>query len=229
MLALTCLGVMFLGPAARAADWPQWGGTPCRNMAADEKGLPDSFVPGTKDSRTGTVSLETAKHVKWARKVCESTYSTPVVAGGKVFLCGEGEQHGGVIACLDEKTGEPLWRWQGRASTQSFGICSTPVVEGGRLYVVDPKCIALCLDANGQADGPNRRKPRVLWSFDMQKQLKTLPADVYCGSCLIDGEMLYVPTSNGIDPLAPGAKERMFELDKSFKGGRKIRTEEAGR
>jgi outer membrane protein assembly factor BamB len=196
-------------------------------MAAEEKGLPDSFVPGTKDSQAGTIALETAKHVKWAHKVCASTYSTPVVAGDKVFLCGEGDQRGGAIACLDEKTGDILWRWQGGPSAQSFGICSTPVVEGDRLYVVDPNCIALCLDANGQADGPNRRKPRVLWSFDMQKQLKTLPADVYCGSCLIDGEMLYVPTSNGIDPLAPGATERMFELDTSFKGGRKIRTDES--
>ena len=92
--------------------------------------------------------------------------------------------------------------------------------------MVDLNCVAMCLDVNGQADGPQRRKPRVVWSFDMQKRLKTFPADVYCGSCAIDGEMLYVPTSNGIDPFAPGAKERMFELDKQFKGGRKIRTDE---
>jgi hypothetical protein len=83
----------------------------------------------------------------------------------------------------------------------------------------------MCLDVNGQGDGPNRRKPRVLWSFDMQKQLRALPADTYCGSGVIDGDVLYVPTSNGIDPCGPGAKERMFELDKQFKGGRKIRTD----
>ena len=50
VLSLTCLAVMVLGRNARAADWPQWGGTPGKNMAADEKGLPDSFVPGKKDS-----------------------------------------------------------------------------------------------------------------------------------------------------------------------------------
>ena len=223
MLALACLVVMALGPKARAADWPQWGGTAGKNMVADEKGLPVSFVPGTKDSRSGTISLDTAQNVKWARKVCASTYSTPVVAGGKVFLCGSGDDRQGVIACLDEETGKLLWNWQGGNSSHGFGICSTPVVEGDRLYVVDVNCVALCLDTNGRADGPKRRKPRVLWSFDMQKHLKTFPADVYCGSGVIDGDLLYVPTSNGIDPFAPGAKERMFELDKQFKGGRRIR------
>ena len=226
-LTLTGLGLMVLGLHTWAADWPQWGGTSSKNMAAGEKGLPDSFVPGTKDSRTGSVQAETAKNVRWARKACATTFSTPVVADGKVFLCGEGDNRQGVVACLDEKTGELLWRWQAGNSPQAFGICSTPVVEGDRLYVVDMNCVAMCLDANGQADGPQRRKPRVLWSFDMRKQLKTFPADVYCGSCLIDGDMLYVPTSNGIDPLAPGATERMFELDKQFKGGRKIREDEA--
>jgi outer membrane protein assembly factor BamB len=217
---------MALGPKAFAADWPQWGGTASKNMAADEKGLPISFVPGTKDSRTGKIKIETARNVKWARKVCATTYSTPVVAGGKVFLCGGGDDRVGVIACLDDKTGETLWRWQGGNSAQGFGICSTPLVEGDRLYVVDLNCIAMCLGVNGQADGPNRRKPRVLWSFDMHKQLKTFPADVYCGSGVIEGDMLYVPTSNGIDPFEPGATQRMFELDKQFKGGRKIRTDE---
>jgi outer membrane protein assembly factor BamB len=226
ILTGACLGVMFLGLNVQAADWPQWGATSCKNMVADEK-LPDSFAPGEKDSQTGTIKLETVKNVRWARKVCATTYSTPVVAAGKVFLCGGGDNKEGIIACLEEKTGRLLWCWQGGNSANGFGICSTPLVEGDRLYVVDLNCVAMGLDVNGQADGPDRRKPRVLWAFDMQKQLKSFPADVYCGSCIIDGEMLYAPTSNGIDPFGPGAKQRMFELDKQFKGGRKIRNDES--
>ena len=42
------------------------------------------------------------------------------------------------------------------------------------------------------------RKPRVLWTCDMKQRFKTRPADTYCGSCVIDGEILYVPTANGI-------------------------------
>ena len=50
IVAVACLGVMVLAPTTWAADWPQWGGTSNKNMAADEKGLPDSFVPGEKNS-----------------------------------------------------------------------------------------------------------------------------------------------------------------------------------
>jgi outer membrane protein assembly factor BamB len=192
--------LVVLGSAwpTRAADWPQWGGTPGKNMASQEKGLPQSFVPGDKDTRTGTVRLDTAKNVRWARKVCESTYSSPVIAGGKVFLGGQ-EDGGGVVVCLEEQTGRELWRWHADAS-RSFGICATPAVEEDRLYVVDPNAVAVCLDVNGQADGEQRRA-RVLWRFDMHRELKTESADTYCGSCVVDGEFVYVPTSNGIDPL----------------------------
>jgi outer membrane protein assembly factor BamB len=202
------VAVLLLSPEAIAADWPQWGGTCSKNMAADERALPESFLPGTKDTRTGTIQLEAATNVKWGRKVCRSTYSAPVIAGGKVFLCGY-EDPGGIIACMDEEAGKLLWQWQGGASTHSFGICSTPVVEGDRLYVVNQGCVVMCLDANGEPDGPDSRKARVLWTFDMKKRFNTEPADVHCGSCVIDGGLLYAPTSNGIDPLGE-RRHKMF-------------------
>jgi hypothetical protein len=126
---------------------------------------------------------------------------------------------------MDEKTGQTVWQWQ-HASSRNFGICSTPVVEGDRLYVVDPDCVVMCLDVRGQPDG-GAVKPKVLWTFDMRKAFKTDPADTYCGSCVIEGDFLYASTSNGLDPLAAGVTEKMFELDKRFKGGRKIRTTES--
>jgi len=176
-------------------------------MAAGEKGLPESFVPGKKDSQAGTIDVETATNVRWARKVCQSTYSSPVVAGGKVFLCGNEDV--GVIACMDEQTGKLLWLWKGGSKGHNFGICSTPVVDGDRLYIVNQDSVAMCLDVNGEPDGPDRRKPRVLWTFDIRKEFKTEPADVFCGSCLVDGDLLYAPTSNGIDPLGE-RRHKMF-------------------
>ncbi len=219
-IGMVAVGVLVLALQADGADWPQWGGTGSKNMAAGEKGLPESFVPGDKDSRAGTIKMQTTKNVKWARKVCKSTFSTPVVAGGKVFLCGRGGP-GGVIVCMDEKTGKLLWQWQGGSAAHNFGICGTPVVEGNRLYVVNQDCVAMCLDVNGQPDGPGKRKARVLWTFDMKKMLKAEPADVHCGSCTIDGELLYASTSNGIDPFG-AAEKRMFIHDKRAKGGRII-------
>ena len=47
-----------------AKDWPQWGGTDGKNMVSEEKGLPDSFVPGEKDTAAGRIKLETAQNVQ---------------------------------------------------------------------------------------------------------------------------------------------------------------------
>ena len=222
MWGIIGVAVLLLSLQAGAADWPQWGGSCGKNMAADEEGLPESFVRGKMDLRTGTVNTQTAKNVIWGRKVCRSTYSTPVVAGGKVFLCGQADP-GGIIACMDEKTGKLLWQWRGGPSAHNFGICSTPVVEGNRLYIVNQGCVAMCLDVNGEPDGPDDRKARVLWTFDMKKTFNTEPADVHCGSCVIDGSLLYVPTSNGIDPLGERGKKMFVYTDEpGSKRGRVI-------
>ena len=219
-LVFIAVAVASISFQASAADWPQWGRTHSKNMAADEKPLPESFVPGRKNSQTGTVDVKTATNVRWGRKVCDSTYSTPVVAGGRVFLCGRTGRRG-VIACMDEKTGKLLWQWTGAPGAHHFGICSSPVVEGDRLYVVNKDCVVMCLDAGGQPDGPGKLKPRVRWTFDMIKAFKTEPADVHCGSCVIDGEMLYAVTSNGIDPLGSRGK-KMFISSRTSRGGRII-------
>jgi len=200
------LGLLLLSLQANAADWPQWGGTCGKNMAADEKGLPESFVRGRRDSQAGTIKVETATNVKWGRKVCQSTYSTPVVAGGKVFLCGN--EDGGIIAGMDEDTGKLLWQWRGGSTAHNFGICSTPVVDGDRLYVVNQDSVVMCLDVNGEPNGSGNREAKVLWTFGIHKKFKTEPADVFCGSCLVDGDLLYAPTSNGIDPLG----ERRYKM-----------------
>ena len=48
ILSLLCL--LSCPRDASAKDWPQWGGTDARNMASEEKGLPDTFEPGKKTS-----------------------------------------------------------------------------------------------------------------------------------------------------------------------------------
>ena len=110
--ALAWLGLWLFSPNALGKDWPQWGGSNSRNMVSGEKGLPDSFVPGEKDSQAGRIRMETTKNVKWAAKLCQAIYSTPVVAGGKIFIGGR-QPELGLLMCLDEKTGKLLWQWQG--------------------------------------------------------------------------------------------------------------------
>ena len=205
-----------------AKDWPQWGGTDGKNMVSQEMGLPDSFVPGEKDSETGRIKIETAKNVKWGLKLCQAIYSTPAVAAGKIFI--GGRQPGqGLMMCLDEKTGKLLWQWQGPArkvpehidgfligigpNPEALGVCSSPIVDGERVYFMAHNFVLVCLDINGQPPGPQAGRARVLWEFDLCDKFGVFPCDAANGSPVIDGDLLYVQTSNGVDRNMEPAKE----------------------
>jgi outer membrane protein assembly factor BamB len=221
------MGLWLFSPNAPGKDWPQWGGSNGKNMVSEEKGLPDSFVPGEKDSQTGRVRMETAKNVKWAAKLCQAIYSTPAVAGGKVFI--GGQQPGlGLLMCLDEKTGKLLWQWQGPArkvpayidgfligispNPEALGVCSTPIVEGDRVYFVTHSFKVMCLDVNGQPSGPETGRARVVWEYDLWDQLGVFPCDAANGSPAINGDLLYVQTSNGVDRNMGAAKEQKRKI-----------------
>ncbi|MHB1038025.1 MAG: outer membrane protein assembly factor BamB family protein [Pirellulales bacterium] len=141
-------------------------------MASEAKGLPDSFIPGDKKSDGSGVDLATTRNVKWTAKLGSQTYGNPTVSGGKVFLgtndfaLGDprfSSTKGGLVKCLDEATGKPLWqlvvpRLETKDPNFNFdnfdlGVCSSPTVEGDRAYLVTNRCDVLCLDADGMADG----------------------------------------------------------------------------
>ena len=143
-------------PRAQAADQPQWGARHSRNMVSGETGLADSFDPAG------------GANVRWAAPLGTHTNSTPVVAGGRVYV---GTNNGsprdprlpgdrGVLMCFDEATGKLLWQLVVPKLTQitnadwyDIGITSPPTVEGDRVYLVTNRCEVVCLDADGMADG----------------------------------------------------------------------------
>jgi len=167
-LLAAILGAMISPAAAPAKDWPMWGGTEARNMAAEEKGLPASFDPGQKQSG-GNYDPTFARNLKWAVRLGTITCGTPIVSGGKVFV---GTNNGrprdpkcpgdyGILVCLDEATGKFLWQLTvpavppsvGHMFYPQLGLCSSPAAEGNRLYLLTNRCEVVCLDAGGLADG----------------------------------------------------------------------------
>ena len=167
-LAVACTG-------AFGADWSQWGGRPDKNMASDEKGLPDTFTPGEKDPQGSGIKMETTQNVRWAARVGAMACSTPAVAGGKVFV-GAMRDDMGAFLCLDEATGKPLWQWvaplrsdvpqeiDGRRCEfarfpRQLGVCSSPAVDGDRLYFVDHRLNVLCVTTAGKPKAAQPAKP----------------------------------------------------------------------
>ena len=102
-----------------------------------------------------------------------------------------------------------------------LGICSSPTVDGDRVYLVTNRGEVLCLDTEGMAngnDGPFKDEGQVLWSgtgkkpvplgpsrrrhhlaFRHDPEIPVWPQDASNCSILVHGDFLYVCTSNGVD------------------------------
>ncbi len=222
LVILTCAA-----HAVRAGDWPQWAGSDAKNMVSSEQGLPDSFAPGEKRA-DGTIDPATARNVRWGIKLGNALYSTPSIAQGKVFVGGM-EQGNGIFACLEAATGKLLWKW--KAPPKKFpkdidgfnlgiheippqmGVCSTAAIDGGRVYFVSQRFEVVCLDVNPPS-GTEPGEARTIWTFDMQERAGVFPCDTANGSPVIDGDLLYVTTSNGIDRNSFSEPEK--EKDRKF-------------
>ena len=144
--SIVVIAVSLLSTAA-LADWPMWGGTPSRNMVADAKVSLDFDLQKGKEG-----------NVIWQKNLGSQTYGNPVIADGKVFVGtnnGGGwrkdkypaEEDKGVVLAFNEADGEFLWQLTcdklptGRVNDWLLqGICSVPVVEGKRMYVVNNRC-----------------------------------------------------------------------------------------
>ncbi|MBI1368534.1 MAG: PQQ-binding-like beta-propeller repeat protein [Planctomycetes bacterium] len=169
MTIAACVAIAGLSAGGYGADWPQWGRTVNKNMAApDEKNLPTSFDPGKFKDGTEIVDMATTKNIRWVAKMGSLTYGNPTVANGRVYVGTNNDGRGddrfkgdySILRCLDEKTGKEIWTLTvpklgaGKVSDWEYlGIASSAAIDGDRVYIVTNKCQVLCLDANGLANG----------------------------------------------------------------------------
>ncbi|MGQ9505580.1 MAG: outer membrane protein assembly factor BamB family protein [Thermogutta sp.] len=156
---LVCWLIVFFRSADVSVgdDQPQWGERFTRNMVSREKNLPFRFDPST------------GENIKWAIELGTNTYSSPVIASGRVFIGVNNAKprdprHQGdraILMCLDEKTGDLVWQLvvprlgeeDPYLDWPRISMCSPPTVEGNRVYTVTNRFEVVCLDVAGQANG----------------------------------------------------------------------------
>lgn len=206
--------------------------TPTATVSANVGAGADQASTGSRNNVSSLQSVklefdpEAGTNILWTAPLGSQTYGNPVVAGGKIFIGTNNgnnyrekhkEEDRGVLVCLNEADGKFLWQLTrlkleaGRAQDWPLqGICSTPCVEGSKLYVVTNRCELLCLDAEGFGDGENDGPYQtevdaevgdadIIWSLDMIKELGVTPHFLSTSSPLISGDLVYAITSNGVD------------------------------
>lgn len=203
----------------------RWGGGISPNMTSTAMGLPAD--PGTVKPL-------------WELKLGTHQYSLPTLDRGRIYIAandvgvvrpGYTPSYGGVLMCVEQATGKQVWqlaspRFVGGIKPPyhfdqfSCGICSGPLVDGDRVYVVTGRGEIMCADRNGQANGndgpflneleymeisstpPAKLEPSdgdILWLYNMVTELDVAPHDVCGSTLLVVDDLLYACTSNGID------------------------------
>jgi outer membrane protein assembly factor BamB len=184
---------------AGADSWPMYGGTHDRNMANPHaKNLPTKW------------DAEEKQNILWSADLGSKAYGGPVVSGGKIFI-GTNNQRPrdpkdrdadgkpidkGVFMSFDAAKGDFLWQITfaklaaGRVNDwPEEGLCSTPVVEGDKLYFVSNRCEVVCAKTDG----------KIAWKLDMIKNLGVFPHNIAACSPLLVGDRLFIVTANGVD------------------------------
>jgi outer membrane protein assembly factor BamB len=187
------MGTAVAGPAR---SWPLFGGTVGRNMVNTvDKDMPADWSIGQGKQ----------KSIKWVAQLGNKAYGGPVISAGKIFVGTnnasprdpEVKGNKAIVMCFAEADGKFLWQAVHDIPPDDIfkdavpqGLCSTPAVEGDRLYYVTPGCELICA---------NTEKGKTVWTLDMMKELKVIP--YHLGNCspLVAGDLVFTLTSNGVD------------------------------
>jgi outer membrane protein assembly factor BamB len=223
-----CLAGLLTGMIALplvSQDWPMWGGNAQRNMVSSITNLASSW------------NIKTKENIRWKADIGSTSYGNPVIADGKVFLGTNNDNpknpaitgDKGVLMCFRESDGKFLWQGVSDKLESGYdwpeqGVCSSPAVEGKRLFYVSNRAELICLDTEGFLDGKNdgafqeeshkgSTDADIIWKLDMMKELGVFPHNMANSSPAIWGDLVYAETSNGLDEnneKVPGPKAPSF-------------------
>jgi outer membrane protein assembly factor BamB len=184
---LAALVLLSVTAAASPHDWPQWRG-PKRDAVSKETGLLKDWPKG-------------GPPIVWKQKGLGGGYSTPAVAGGRIYgMSYQGNDE--VVWARDEATGGPLWTTRiaakGRVDSNE-GPRSSPTVDGDRVYAVGVQGDLACLDAS---------TGKLVWSKNYKRDFRgqMMSGWGYSESVLVDGDK--VVGTPGADAAALAAFDK---------------------
>ena len=168
-----------------ASDWLQWRG-PTR----------DGQIHGGAKDWPAELTESNLKKI-WAVSLAEG-YSSPVVAGDRVFTVETKDRESEIVRAFDRKTGNQLWEttWAGSMTVPFFAkkngswVRSTPASDGKTLYVGGMRDVLVALDVESG---------KVRWRSDFPAEEKTPnPQFGFVCSPMLDKDHVYVQVGTAL-------------------------------
>src|SRR5687767_8863757 len=174
------------GTAASSTDWPQWRG-PGRDGLSREVGLLKQWPAG-------------GPRLLWQVNDIGDGYSTPSVAGSRIYLMSNRGMENEFVQALSTKDGKPVWTTRvGNVGNPNQNppyakARSTPTVDGDFVYALGSVGDLAILEAK-------RRMLR--WQKYIRKAFGGQPCQwTYAQSPLVDGELVVVTPGGAQATLA---------------------------
>jgi outer membrane protein assembly factor BamB len=177
LLLASLPALLAAAPSPREAmdnDWPGWMGAD-RTGVSHQKGLLQEWPKG-------------GPKLLWKSNDVGEGYSTPSIAGGRIFLISNRGLDDEFALALSLKDGSKIWeRRLGKVGNPKQrpsypGSRSTPTVDGDAVYVLGSDGDLACLDA---------AKGEVRWKKSLRQDFEGKPGVwAYAESPLIDGDVL---------------------------------------
>jgi outer membrane protein assembly factor BamB len=171
-----------------AAEWPQFRG-PAGTGVSAETGLPTRWGP--------------AENVRWKAELPGRGVSSPVVAGGRVYVtaCSGYQQRRLHVLCFDAATGAKQWERQFQATGDTFChpktsmAAPTPVTDDERVYALFATGDLACFDRQGD----------LLWYRSLMGDYRNITNQVgMAASPVLWQDTLVLPMENVGESFAAG-------------------------